>query len=256
MTRHTQHHQPDRQQTSQANAPQLINGIVNVFKPVGASSAKYVYRLRPIFGIRKVGHAGTLDPFASGVLIGCLGRATKLVEQLMGLPKHYRTTLRLGVTNETFDTERPFEPVTSAVPIDRTVVEEAVARFVGTLQQVPPAFSAVKINGVSSHQLARKGKTATRHPKTVRIDRIEILRYAWPNLELDIQCGRGTYIRAIARDLGRDLGCGACCETLTRIAVGPFNVSTAVSLDGTCDDAVRASLLPLEDARKLLAAKE
>ncbi len=254
MTRHTQHHQPDRPPTSQPNAAPDVNGIVNVRKPVGASSAKYVYRLRPIFGIHKVGHAGTLDPFATGVLIGCLGRATKLVEAIMGLPKHYRTTLRLGVTNETFDTEREFEPVPSATPIDRNAIEAAVARFVGSIQQVPPAFSAVKIKGVSSHRLAREGRPAPRQPKTVRIDRIEIPRYEWPHLELDIRCGRGTYIRAIARDLGRHLGCGACCETLTRTAVGPFDISSAVSLDGTCDDAVRSALIPLEEARRLLGA--
>ncbi|MFH1418553.1 MAG: tRNA pseudouridine(55) synthase TruB [Planctomycetota bacterium] len=256
MTRHAQHDQPDRRASPQADATPAVDGIVNVRKPVGASSAKYVYRLRPIFGTRKVGHAGTLDPFASGVLIGCLGRATKLVELLMGLPKSYRTTLHLGVTNATFDTEMPFEPVPAAAPIDRKAIEQAVARFVGAIPQIPPAFSAVKIHGVSSHRLAREGRAVPREPRTVRIDRIEILGYAWPRLELDIRCGRGTYIRAIARDLGKQLGCGACCESLTRTAVGPFDLQAAVSLDGTCDEAVRSALVPLEDARKLLAAAE
>jgi tRNA pseudouridine55 synthase len=230
-----------------------VAGIVNLYKPATHSSAQYVYRLRGVFGLRKVGHAGTLDPFADGVLLACLGRGTKLVERLMSLPKHYRTTIRLGVTNDTYDTEHPLVPVSEAVPLDRTSIETAVTSFVGEIQQVPPAFSAVKIGGVPSYKLAKQGRPAARRPRPVRIDRIDVLAYEWPRLQLDIHCGRGTYIRAIARDLGRILGCGGVCEALTRTAIGPFHIEKAVNLDTAEPDAVRAALISLAEAQRLLA---
>lgn len=229
------------------------SGLVNLYKPVGWTSAQYVYRLRRIFHLRKVGHAGSLDPFAEGVVAACLGRGTRLFDALQLAPKHYETGLRLGVTNETFDTERPFEPVPGAIPPERGVVEQAVAEMVGEIQQVPPAFSAVKIRGVSSYRLAKSGKNPVSLPRTVRIDRLEVLEYAWPVLRLDIRCGRGTYIRAIARDLGARLGCGACCATLIRRAVGPLRIEDAVNLNTASPEEVQAALIPLEAARALLA---
>lgn len=232
--------------------PPTPNGLLNLYKPVGKSSANYVYRLRRVFGLRKVGHAGTLDPFADGVLVACIGRGTKLVERLMNLPKRYRTTLRLGVTNTTYDTEKPFDPVPGATAPDRSAIEAALASMTGLVQQVPPAFSAVRIAGVQSYKLAARGTPAPREPKEVRIDRIDILAYDYPTLTLDILCGRGTYIRAIARDLGRTLACGACCETLQRTAVGPFRVEESVDLQTAPPDAVRAALVPLDDALRLL----
>jgi tRNA pseudouridine55 synthase len=237
--------------TQQPEAHDVV-GVVNLYKPVGRSSAAYVYRLRGIFGIRKVGHGGTLDPFADGVLLACLGRATRLFDSLSGLPKHYRTTLRLGVTNATFDTERPFEPVPDAQPAARAAVEQAVARLVGRIEQVPPVFSAVKIRGRPSYALARSGCSVERPAKPVHVYRLEVLDYAWPLLRLDIACGRGTYIRAIARDLGAALGCGACCETLTRLAVGPFRTDDAMNLDTAPPEAVRAALIPLEEVARRL----
>ncbi len=229
------------------------SGLVNLYKPVGWTSAQYVYRLRRIFGVRKVGHAGSLDPFAEGVVVACVGRATRLFELLQNAPKHYETGLRLGVTNETFDTERPFEAVAGATPPTREAVERAVAGMVGEIAQVPPAFSAVKIGGVSSYRLAKSGKKPVSAARTVRIDRLEVLEYVWPVLRLEIRCGRGTYIRAVARDLGERLGCGACCETLLRRAVGPWRMEEAVHLDQASPEAVRSALIPLESARALLA---
>jgi tRNA pseudouridine55 synthase len=229
-----------------------IAGILNLYKPARKTSAQYVYLLRQIFGIRKVGHAGTLDPFADGVLIACLGSATKLVERLMALPKCYATTLRLGVTNECFDMEKPCVPVPAATPpIDRAVAE-AVARLARQTEQVPPIFSAARVNGVYSYHLARSGRDVTHRAKQVRIDHIRVVEYHWPSLRLDIQCGRGTYIRAIARDLGELLGCGAVCETLTRMAVGCFRVEDSVRLDSATGEQVRAALIPVDQARTLL----
>lgn len=220
-------------------------GVVNLYKPVGRSSAHYVYRLRRIFGLRKIGHAGTLDPFADGVLLACIGRATKLVERLMDLPKCYRTTLRLGVTNETFDPEQPFATVPGASDPGEAAVRRCIEGLVGLVDQVPPAYSAIRTGGVQSYTRARQGRAAEPPARPVRIDRVDMLGYDWPQLKLEIQCGRGTYIRSIARDIGVLLGCGACCETLTRTAVGPFTVDAAVRLESG-DEAVRAALTGVE----------
>jgi tRNA pseudouridine55 synthase len=232
----------------QPKAPETqIAGLVNLYKPVGPSSARYVYRLRQVFGIRKVGHAGTLDPFADGVLIGCVGRATKLVESLMELPKQYRTTLRLGVTNDTFDTERPFVDVTGAVPVSREQIEAVLTGMVGDVEQVPPAYSAIRMNGVLSYKRAKRGDLSPRTARTIRIDAINIEHYEWPLLTLGIHCGRGTYIRAIARDVGDALRCGACCQSLTRTAVGQFTIENSVNLLTATPDQVRGALaLPVE----------
>lgn len=229
-----------------------ISGAVNLYKPPGLSSAYYVYRLRPIFNQKKVGHAGTLDPFADGVLLACLGNATKLVESLMGLPKLYRTTLRLGVTNETFDTERPFEVVAGATPPGEAAVRECLARFVGEIEQVPPVFSAMRVGGTPSYKRARKGKAVELAARPVRIDRVELIAYEYPRLVFDVLCGRGTYIRSIARDIGAALKCGACCEFLTRLAVGPFRMEESVRLDAG-DETVRRTLMPVDAVREILA---
>ncbi len=228
------------------------DGIINLLKPVGASSAQYVYKLRPIFGVRRVGHAGSLDPFAEGVLIGCVGRATKLVERLMGLPKRYAVTLRLGVTNQTFDTEQPFEPVAGAAPVSRRQVEEAAAEFIGCIPQVPPSFSAIRVNGRFSYHLAKEGKAVELAARNVHIHRLHLEEYEWPTLKLAILCGRGTYVRAIARDLGRRLACGAVCERLIREAVGPFEIESSVELRSCPPETVRAALLPIDAAVALL----
>lgn len=237
--------------TSRRHEPAL-HGLLNLYKPAGKSSAQYVYRLRPVLGVRKIGHAGTLDPFADGVLIACIGSATKLVERLMGLPKTYRTTLRMGVTNNSFDPEEPFEPAPGAVAPAEAAVQEVLRRFVGEIEQVPPSFSAVKIGGVASYHLARRGQAPQAKARKVRIDAIAVISYSWPAITLEIRCGRGTYIRAIARDLGVALGCGACCETLTRTAIGPFKINDSLHLESADHEQVLNALLPMQTAQALL----
>lgn len=232
--------------------PQLA-GVINLYKPPGRSSAHFVYRLRPILGVRRVGHAGTLDPFAEGVLLACVGRATKLVESLMNLPKRYRGVIRLDVTNETFDTERPFEPVAVASTPDRSDIDQAAASFVGTVQQVPPVFSAMRVGGVSSYKLAKRGKRPALAARPVCIYALDVLSYEWPRVELRIRCGRGTYIRAIARDLGLRLGAGGVCETLVREAVGPFEAADALRLEGAAPPQVRDALLPPDAVKAMIA---
>ncbi|HUW81898.1 MAG TPA: tRNA pseudouridine(55) synthase TruB [Phycisphaerae bacterium] len=230
-----------------------MDGVINLYKPTGVSSARHAYRLRPIVGTRKVGHAGSLDPFADGVLVVAIGRATKLVERLMGLPKLYRTTLRLGVTNATLDPEQPFEPVPVATPPSSQRLAEVLGHFVGLIDQVPPPFSAVKVGGRPAYKMAARGEQVRLDPRQVRIYQIELLGYDYPNIELQVRCGRGTYIRSLARDVGSALGTGACCQTLTRLAVGPFHLDLSVRLDQTDPPQVRAKVIGLEEASRLLA---
>lgn len=222
-------------------------GLINLYKPIGDSSAQFVYKLRRIFGIRKVGHAGSLDPFADGVLLGCVGGGTALVERLMGLPKTYVTCLHLGVTNACHDPERPFIPVANVTPPRSADITAALASFVGDIDQVPPAFSAMKVGGVSSYRAARRGVAVDLPPRRIRVDSIKLISYEWPRLRFEIQCGRGTYIRALARDVGERLGCGACCEALTRTAIGPFTIDDSCHLPTASVDEVRARLVPVHD---------
>lgn len=227
-------------------------GLINLYKPVGQSSAQFVYRLRRVFGIQKVGHAGSLDPFADGVLLGCVGNGTRLVERLMALPKTYVTCLHLGVTNECHDPERPFIPVANVTPPLNADITAALASFEGEIEQVPPAFSAVKVGGESVYKAARRGRLLDLPPRRIRVDSIRLLSYEWPRLRFEIRCGRGTYIRALARDMGDRLGCGACCETLTRTAVGPFSIDDSCHLPTASEEEVRASLMSVERVRSMI----
>lgn len=224
-------------------------GVANLYKPAGASSARYVYRLRRILGERRVGHAGALDPFADGVLIACVGTATRLVERLMGLCKVYEATLRLGVTNDSFDPETPVSPVAEARAPSRGDVEREAAAMTGEIEQTPPAYSAVKVSGRPAYALARQGAAVALRPRPVRIDRIEVIDYDYPRLRLRVRCGRGTYIRALVRDLGARWGCGAICETLTRIRVGPFEAAAAVHLRTASNEDVRSKLISVDEAQ-------
>jgi len=231
-----------------------MDGLINLDKPVGITSAKALYRVRRLVGARKSGHAGTLDPAASGVLIICLGKATKLVEALMDQPKVYRAAARLDVTSESFDADRPLVPVQVAAVPDEAAVRAACRRFEGHVVQVPPAVSAVKVGGQPAYRHVRRGRPPTLSPRPVRIYWIHVWRYAWPELEFELACGRGTYVRALVRDLGAALGTGGCLTALTRTAVGPFQLEAAK----TFADLERAGgpadwLIPLQHARDLLS---
>jgi tRNA pseudouridine55 synthase len=180
--------------------------------------------------VRKAGHAGTLDPAASGVLLVLLGQAARISEYIMDLPKSYRATVRLGISTETYDAEGAPTQVSSSVDVSREEVEHVLTRFVGDIQQTPPAFSAVKVGGEPAYRLARKGAAVALQPRSARIDRIEILRFEPPELEIEIDCGKGTYIRSLAHDVGQALGCGGHLVCLERSQVGPFGIDSAVSL--------------------------
>jgi len=199
-----------------------FHGIINLNKPLGITSAKAVYRIRKITQERKSGHAGTLDPEASGVLVVCLGKATKLVERLMDQPKVYRAVARLDLTSPSYDSEGETTVVEVAARPGADDVARALASFEGTIEQVPPAVSALKIKGMPAYKFARKNRPIELEPRIVQVYWMHLHRYEFPEVEFEVCCGRGTYVRALIRDLGRALSTGGCLTALTRTQVGPF----------------------------------
>jgi tRNA pseudouridine55 synthase len=235
-------------------AAEAYDGLLVLDKPGGPTSRDLVNRVQKWFPRgTKVGHAGTLDPLATGVLVVAVGRATRLTEYVQRMGKTYRTQLRLGCRSDTDDADGTVTPVPGAAepPVER--VDEVLRRFVGVIGQVPPAFSAAKVTGERAYDLARRGEDVSLSARPVRIDRVERLAYGYPLLELEIDCGKGTYVRSIARDLGEALGCGAYVQTLRRTRIGPFGAGEAVPLDLPAGEA-RRRLLPLAAAVSELPA--
>ena len=227
-----------------------VNGILNVNKPTGPTSFDIIRLVRKGTGIRKLGHAGTLDPLASGVLLVLLGQAARLSECIMDLPKTYRATVRLGVATDTYDAEGAPTHQEGVGEVTRTDVDAALETFVGEIEQTPPTYSAIKVKGQSAHRLARRGAAVTLAARLTRIDRIELLRFEPPDVEIDVECGKGTYIRSLAHDLGQALGCGGHLASLVRTRVGPFSVESATDVpDLECafeSGDWRESLLPMD----------
>lgn len=226
-----------------------ISGILNIDKPAGLSSAKVVGRVKHLLDRRiKVGHAGTLDPFATGVLLVLVGKATKWCEELMGRPKQYLATIKLGVTTATLDPESPEQPASPpSDPPDELRVRQALQSFVGEIQQMPPRFSALKIGGRPAYELARRGEQVDLRPRTVRIDRLELIRYQWPELEILVDCGRGTYIRSLARDIGQILAGGGYLTALRRTRIGRFDADHSISLQILAEQGVAPFLSTLSE---------
>lgn len=222
--------------------------LLCIDKPVGPTSREAVDQVSRVIGTRRLGHAGTLDPLASGVLVLAAGQATRLIEYVQRAPKTYEARVCLGQVSETGD----LEAVTREVPVtaipSRDVVETVAKRFQGTTSQVPPKFSALKVRGERAYDLSRRGETVTLAPRTVTIHAMTILEYEFPLVRLRIECGAGTYIRAIAQDLGEALGTGGVLTGLRRTGVGGFTVSRAVPLAefGAAD--WHAHILPVEEA--------
>lgn len=199
-------------------------------KPSGITSFDVIRKLRQKLGVRKMGHAGTLDPIATGLLIIGVGHETKRLASLIGLNKEYEMTVRFGVTSDTYDREGKIVAQETAKEIPREKIEAALKNFIGETEQMPPKFSAKKIKGVSAYKLARAGQEVSLEPKNVKISSIEILDYSWPLLRLRVNCSSGTYMRSLAHDLGRSLGCGGIVEEIRRTRIGDFSVEKAVQL--------------------------
>ena len=209
---------------------QQISGILNIDKPAGMTSHDVVARVRQMTGQRRVGHAGTLDPLATGVLVVCLGQATRVAEYLMASDKVYRAEICLGVSTDTHDAEGEVT-ATAEVDVRQEELGKALASFIGSIQQVPPMYSALKREGTPLYKLARQGITVEREARSVEIHNIELLNWMSPLLTIWVECSPGTYIRALAHDLGQKLGCGAYLQSLTRLASGHFTLENTVSLD-------------------------
>ncbi len=228
-------------------APSL-HGLLVLDKPGGITSREAVDRaLSWLPRGTKVGHTGTLDPLATGVLVLCLGSATRLTEYVQDMAKTYRAGVRLGARSDTDDADGVVESVAVAAPPARAAVEEALRGFVGEIAQVPPAYSAAKVGGRRAYDLARRGRDVALAARPVRVHGIDLLSYDYPRLEIEVRCGKGTYIRSLARDVGDRLGCGGYVEALRRTRVGPFRVEEALPLDAAAAVA-RAHLLPVAAA--------
>lgn len=222
-----------------------VFGFLNIDKPPGMTSHDVVAKVRRGLGVKKVGHAGTLDPMATGVLVICLGAATRLSEYVMQSAKGYHARLHLGITTDTYDADGEVQLVRDAAHITREVVEAALPAFQGDIQQIPPMYSAIKQGGRKLYDLARAGETVEREARAVRIDLLHIVDWSQPEFTLDIVCSAGTYIRSLAYDLGELLGVGAHLTGLTRTASGYFTLENAVPLVALlADDHWRASIIP------------
>lgn len=232
--------------------PNTLNGLLVIDKPLGWSSMTAVRKVRGAAGGKvkgpnklKVGHAGTLDPLASGVLVMCLGKATRQVERLMGQGKVYEATVDLSAFTASDDAEMPREAVAVETPPGIDQIDQALSEQTGLIEQVPPNFSAVHVDGKRAYKAARQGESLTLKPRPVRVDAIERLSYDWPMLELRITCGKGTYIRSIARDLGKLLGTGGYLTALRRTAVGSYTVGMAYPVEKLKDGLTQEDLLPI-----------
>lgn len=208
----------------------MIHGIINVYKEKGYTSHDVVAKLRGIAGQKKIGHTGTLDPDAEGVLPVCLGKATKVCELLTDKDKTYRAVLFLGQTTDTQDASGTVLETSDISNLNESQVTEAVQSFVGEYAQIPPMYSALKVGGKKLYELAREGKTVERKARNVKIHSIKILRVDLPRVEMEVSCSKGTYIRTLCHDVGEKLGVGGCMESLLRVQVGRFVLADSLRL--------------------------
>ena len=211
-----------------------MNGIVIIDKPQGWTSQDVTARLRRVFNTRRIGHGGTLDPMATGVLPVFVGRGTRGVEFFEHAEKTYETVLQLGMTTDTEDTTGTVLE-TRDVHISETEMSEILSQFRGKIMQVPPMYSALKINGQKLVDLARKGKTVERQPREIEIFELELLEFAGSTARLRVRCSKGTYIRTLCKDIGEALGCGGCMAELRRVQAGEYNAEEAVPLQVLLD---------------------
>ena len=217
----------------------MKDGIIIVNKPDGITSHDVVSIVRRKLKMRRVGHAGTLDPLATGVLIILLGKSTKLFDEFSSFDKAYDATLMLGVTTDTADIQGKILDKVSCAQITKEKVEEAFQRFVGDIEQMPPMVSAVKINGKRLYKLARKGIEVRREPRKVRIHELKLLDFCLPEVKFYVECSKGTYIRKLAEDVGRVLGCGGCISKINKTKIGPFRIEESVDIEKITDGHIR-----------------
>ena len=221
-----------------------LHGLLVVDKPAGPSSMDVVRQVRRAAGHCKTGHAGTLDPLATGVLICCLGRATRAVESLMGLTKVYEATVDLTAFSTTDDAEGERTTIDVLQPPTAEQVRAVLDDLTGPIEQTPPSYSAVKVGGRRAYKLARKGEPVEIPARMVQIDAIDVTGYTWPDLHTTVTCGKGTYMRSLARQIGERLGTGGYLTALRRTAIGLYTIDRAVALDDVPQPLQQEHLLP------------
>ncbi len=230
-----------------------MNGILLLNKPANITSFKVIDKMKRHFKIKKIGHGGTLDFFATGLLIIGINEGTKILKYYIDLDKEYETVIHLGISTDTFDICGIQSYVHYGELPEEDKIMEVIKTFIGEIEQIPPEYSALKINGIRASDRVRKGLKVSLRPRRVRIYNIEILDYKKPFLSLKIRCSKGTYIRAVARDLGTKLGCGAHVRSLLRTKIGMFNLENAIDLDRLLkNDSMDKFLIPLVEALPFL----
>jgi len=226
-------------------SPKEVEGVLLVDKPTGMTSHDVVYRLRRKFQIQRIGHAGTLDPLATGLLIMLVGKATKISQYLISLDKVYEGEVTLGVKTNTQDAEGDVMETRPVPALTEAEVRTAMAGFLGDQYQTPPMFSAVKIGGVPLYKKAREGEEVAREPRFIRVAAFDLLSFASPKLTFRLACTKGTYVRVVASDLGEKLGCGAHLSGLRRTGSGKFNIAQ-------CTPLADVETMPMADLEKRL----
>jgi len=222
-------------------------GIVLIDKPAGKTSFYLVHVLRKILGVKKIGHAGTLDPFATGVMVMLVGRKyTQKSGQFSAQGKSYQATIRLGIETDSYDCDGQIVSESDLIPSEEDLIQ-AIAQFQGKVEQIPPMYSAKKVNGKKLYELARNGEVIERKPAVVDLE-TTLLSYNYPEVELIVHCSKGTYLRSIAHDLGKILGCGAHLSRLTRIRSGDFKLEDCVKLENLNRDNIMEHLITPHEA--------
>jgi tRNA pseudouridine55 synthase len=211
--------------------PKELEGVLLVDKPTDHTSHDVIARLRGILKMRRIGHAGTLDPMATGVLVVLLGKATKASQYLMSLDKEYTGTIKLGSVTNTQDAEGEVLETRPVPPLTEAEVKATMAAFVGDQYQLPPMFSAIKIDGVPLYKQARKGEEVEREPRFIRVSSFDMTRFISPEIDFVLRCTKGTYVRTVAHDLGQKIGCGAHLSSLRRTATGKFTVDQCLTIE-------------------------
>lgn len=229
----------------------MISGVLNIYKEKGYTSHDVVAKLRGILGQKKIGHTGTLDPDAVGVLPVCLGKATKLCDMLTDKNKTYETVMLLGKVTDTQDTSGAILSEHDTSTMDETAVRTAVLSFVGDYMQIPPMYSALKVNGKKLYELAREGIEIERKARPVQILEIQIRDINLPRVRMEVTCSKGTYIRTLCHDMGTKLGCGACMEELVRTKVSRFDIKDSLTLEQVAqrmnDNRLDECLVPIDE---------
>ncbi|MBU3180962.1 tRNA pseudouridine(55) synthase TruB [Clostridium psychrophilum] len=222
-----------------------MNGILNVFKPTGMTSFDVVRIIRKISNVKKVGHAGTLDPEASGVLAVCIGKATKAIDYIMGDFKIYEAELKLGVTTDTYDREGKILKESEVNSSDEEITR-VINSFVGENNQIPPMYSALKVNGKKLYELARAGIEIERKPRAIVIYSIDIMDVKSPYIKFRVKCSKGTYIRSLCYDIGETLKCGGMMWNLQRIATGQFHIDDSINVNELNVENLQKHIIPIE----------